>query len=58
LPASNYSGPSIAAARGATLHLNAERSDSQLEEILPTAAWTDGTIAGVLGANADHGRMH
>lgn len=47
-----------AAARGETLQLIAELSDSQLEEILPTAPWADGTIGGVLGANADHGRMH
>jgi hypothetical protein len=47
-----------AAARGATLQLIAELNDSQLEEILPTAPWADGTIAGVLGANADHGRLH
>jgi hypothetical protein len=46
------------AARGATLQLIAELSDSQLEEILPTAPWADGTVGGVLGANADHGRMH
>ncbi len=47
-----------AAQRGATLHLIAELSDSQLGEILPTAPWADGTVGGVLGANADHGRMH
>ena len=47
-----------AAARGETLQLIAEVSDSQLEEILPTAPWADGTIGGVLGANADHGRRH
>jgi hypothetical protein len=47
-----------AAARGVTLQLIAELSDAQLEEILPTAPWADGTIGGVLGANADHGRMH
>jgi len=46
------------AARDATLQLVAELSDAQLEEQLPTAPWADGTIAGVLGANADHGRMH
>jgi hypothetical protein len=47
-----------AATRGATLQLIAELSDEQLEEILPTAPWADGTIGGVLGANADHGHMH
>jgi hypothetical protein len=45
-------------ARGATLQLIAELSDDQLEEKLPGAPWADGTVAGVLGANADHGRMH
>jgi DinB family protein len=44
--------------RGATLKLISELSDAQLEEKLPTAPWADGTIAGVIGANADHGRMH
>ena len=47
-----------AAARGATLQLISELSDAQLEEKLPTAPWADGTIGGVVGANADHGRMH
>jgi len=47
-----------AGARGKTLQLIAELSDSQLEEKLPTAPWADGTIGGVLGANADHARMH
>jgi len=47
-----------AAARGATLQLIAELSDSQFEEKLPGAPWDDGTVAGVLGANSDHGRMH
>jgi DinB superfamily len=46
------------AARGATLQLMAELSDAQLEETLPGAPWADGTIGGVLGTNADHGRMH
>ncbi len=36
------------------LHL----SDVQLEEVLPGAPWADGTVGGVLAANADHGRMH
>lgn len=47
-----------AAARGSTLQLIAELSDEQLEEQLPGAPWAEGTIGGVLGANADHGRMH
>ena len=46
------------AARGSTLLLMAELSDDQLTERLPGAPWADGTIGGVLGANADHGRTH
>jgi hypothetical protein len=45
-------------ARGATLQLIAQLSDAQLVEKLPSAPWADGTVGGVLGANADHGRMH
>jgi hypothetical protein len=44
--------------RAVTLTLLAELSDEQLSEILPGAPWADGTIGGVLGANAGHGRMH
>jgi hypothetical protein len=47
-----------ASMRSATLQLNSELSDSQLEEILPTAPWADGSVAGILGANADQGHMH
>jgi hypothetical protein len=47
-----------AAARGETLQLMSELSDDQLNETLPGAPWADGTVGGVLGANADHGRMH
>ncbi len=45
-------------ARAQTLHLLAELSDEQLDETLVGAPWADGTIGGVLGANADHARMH
>jgi hypothetical protein len=45
-------------ARSVTLALLAELSDEQLGEILPGAPWADGTVGGVLAANADHGRMH
>jgi hypothetical protein len=45
-------------ARANTLNLIAELSDAQLQEKIPGAPWADGTIAGVLGANADHGRGH
>lgn len=47
-----------AAARAETLALLAELTDSQLQEVLPGAPWADGTVGGVLAANADHGRMH
>src|SRR5665213_2331321 len=43
---------------GATLQLMSGLSDAQLEEKLPGAPWADGTVGGVFGANADHGRMH
>jgi hypothetical protein len=45
-------------ARAVTLALLAELSEEQLNETLPGAPWADGTIGGVLAANADHGRMH
>ena len=47
-----------ARARAGTLRLLGELSDEQLNEALPGAPWADGTLGGVLGANADHGRMH
>lgn len=47
-----------AAARGDTLQLLAELSDEQLEEKLEGAPWADGTLGGVLGANADHAEIH
>lgn len=45
-------------ARAVTLQLLSELSDDQLAETLPGAPWADGTVGGVLAANADHGRMH
>jgi DinB family protein len=47
-----------AAQRSETLQLISELRDAQLEETLPGAPWDDGTVGGVLGANADHGHMH
>ncbi len=47
-----------AGARAVTLQLLSELSDEQLAETLPGAPWADGTVGGVLAANADHGRMH
>jgi hypothetical protein len=46
------------ASREITLELLSELTDEQLGETLPGAPWADGTIGGVLAANADHGRMH
>lgn len=46
------------AARAETFKLLGELSDEQLAATLPGAPWADGTIGGVLAANADHGRMH
>jgi hypothetical protein len=45
-------------ALGVILQLLSELSDDQLEEKLVGAPWADGTIGGVLGVNADHGRGH
>lgn len=45
-------------ARADTLQLLAELTDEQLQEKLPGAPWGDGTVGGVIAANADHGRMH
>lgn len=47
-----------ASARAVTLQLLSELTDEQLEEVLPGALWADGTVGGVLAANAGHGRMH
>ena len=47
-----------AAARAETLRLLSELSDEQLADTLPGAPWADGTVGGVLAANANHGRTH
>lgn len=47
-----------ARARGATLQLLSELSDEQLDQALPGAPWSDGTIGAVIKVNADHARMH
>jgi hypothetical protein len=47
-----------AGARGETLGLLSELSDAQLGERLDGAPWGDGTIGGVLGANARHAHIH
>lgn len=46
------------ATRAETLALLAELSDEDLESVIPGAPWADGTVGGIMAANADHGRMH
>jgi hypothetical protein len=46
------------AVRSDTLKLLSELSDEQLESKIPGAPWADGTVGGIMAANADHGRMH
>ncbi len=46
------------AVRAETLQLLAELTDDQLESKIPGAPWADGTVGGIMAANADHGRMH
>ncbi|HUY16169.1 MAG TPA: DinB family protein [Acidimicrobiales bacterium] len=47
-----------AAARSESLRLLSELSDTQIDERLEGAPWGDGTIGGVLGANARHAHVH
>jgi hypothetical protein len=46
------------AVRADTLALLAELSDADLASKIPGAPWADGTVGGIMAANADHGRMH
>ncbi len=46
------------ATRSETLALLASLTDEQLESKIPGAPWSDGTVGGIMAANADHGRMH
>jgi hypothetical protein len=46
------------AVRADTLKLLSELSDEQLLSTIPGAPWADGTVGGIMAANADHGRMH
>lgn len=46
------------AVRAETLALLAELSDEELESKIPGAPWADGTVGGIMAANADHGRLH
>ena len=38
--------------------LLAELTDDQLDSKIPGAPWADGTVGGIMAANADHGRTH
>ncbi len=46
------------AVRADTFKLLSELSDEQLLSKIPGAPWADGTVGGIMAANADHGRMH
>lgn len=46
------------ATRAETLAYLAELSDDDLASVIPGAPWADGTVGGIMAANADHGRMH
>ena len=44
--------------RADTLALLAELTDEQLASKIPGVPWADGTVGGIMAANASHGRMH
>jgi len=44
--------------RAQTLALLSELTQEQLDSKIPGAPWADGTVGGIMAANADHGRMH
>jgi hypothetical protein len=44
--------------RSDTLQLLSELSDELLASKIPSAPWADGTVGGIMAANADHARMH
>jgi hypothetical protein len=46
------------AVRSETLKLLADLTDDQLDSKIPGAPWADGTVGGIMAANADHGRTH
>ena len=46
------------AVRAETLKYLSELSDEDLQSKIPGAPWADGTVGGIMAANADHGRMH
>ena len=44
--------------RADTLRLLSELSQEQLDSKIPGAPWADGTVGGIMAANADHALMH
>ncbi len=44
--------------RADTIALLAELTDEDLASTIPGAPWADGTVGGIMAANAGHGRMH
>ncbi len=44
--------------RADTLKLLSELTDDQLASPIPGTPWADGTLGGIMAANAAHGRMH
>ena len=44
--------------RADTLKLLSGLTQEQLDSKIPGAPWADGTVGGIMAANADHGRMH
>jgi hypothetical protein len=44
--------------RAETLAYLATLTQEQLDSKIPGAPWADGTVGGIMAANADHGRMH
>ncbi|MGB3735667.1 MAG: DinB family protein [Ilumatobacter sp.] len=44
--------------RADTIALLAELTDEDLASKIPGAPWADGTVGGIMAANADHARMH
>ncbi len=46
------------AVRAETLKYLSELSDEDLQSKIPGAPWADGTVGGIMAANADHGRIH
>ena len=44
--------------RAETLKLLSELTDQQLQSNIPGAPWADGSVGGIMAANAGHGRTH